>query len=54
MMHEGRVIESLEAVNILRDNIAGKTCIEVSIDGMFLLIAPSRILIFLSSNFVFM
>lgn len=38
MMHEGRVIESLEAVNILKDNMAGKACIEVSIDGMFLLI----------------
>ncbi|KAH0747368.1 hypothetical protein KY285_009025 [Solanum tuberosum] len=32
MMHEGRVIESLEAVNILKDNMAGKACIEVSID----------------------
>ncbi|MCD7454990.1 hypothetical protein HAX54_026718 [Datura stramonium] len=32
MMHEGRIIESFEAVNILKDNMAGKACIEVSID----------------------
>lgn len=38
MMHEGRVIDSLEAVNILKDKMSGKACIEVSIDGMFLLI----------------
>ncbi|CAN4114152.1 unnamed protein product [Withania somnifera] len=32
MMHEGKVIESLEAVNILKDKMAGKAFIEVSID----------------------
>ncbi|XP_055832126.1 protein TONSOKU isoform X3 [Solanum dulcamara] len=35
MMHEGRVIESLEAVNILKDNMSGKACIEVSIDAVW-------------------
>ncbi|XP_016500301.1 protein TONSOKU isoform X2 [Nicotiana tabacum] len=32
MMHDGRVIESLEAVSIFNDNMAGKACIDVSID----------------------
>nr|XP_016454753.1 PREDICTED: protein TONSOKU-like isoform X1 [Nicotiana tabacum] len=35
MMHDGRLIESLEAVSILNDNMAGKACIEVSIDAVW-------------------
>ncbi|KAK4359818.1 hypothetical protein RND71_022047 [Anisodus tanguticus] len=32
MKHEGRVIESFEAVSILNNDMVGKACIEVSID----------------------
>ncbi|XP_060184137.1 protein TONSOKU isoform X2 [Lycium barbarum] len=32
MMHEGRVIESVEAVNLRNDNMAGKAYIDVTID----------------------